>query len=563
VANGLSRRLASVAYRELAFQSIYALRQGNTLPPGDSSELVRRARRRVTQSKFLVCLLIGLVTLGSILALSPSVQLALGPGVPRPIYLGTVLVGLLLLELTLLWTTGLQILPTFLGARILPFLETLPVTERDLDRAAILTLLRLFDAPAAMCLVATPVALGLAVRSPWAALAIVPGCAGAVLIGIALAVATGRFFVRRVQGARGSAHGALVRWLYLVLWAVPAFAIYAFVSFSPEFLRAVAHLIASDSPTALGAVLLAFPFPLALLPSYALGLPPSVPRLPEFGGVFIPLAAAVYSGLLVALGRTLLRAPRRLARELADTGGPRAGTTLPPLRPMSVGRAILIKDLRTASRTPGYAFLILLPLLDAVVIGLSSYVGNPRPSDVFNVGAAAVSSAALLATFFGPAFFATEVMGYSYTRTLPLSSRSILVGKTTLVALVYLLASAFVLGLTLLRIFTPLLFVAFVIAELPGLLAAAFLELGILFRRAERTGVPLTNLYSGAWWASAVVIPGLFVAGLPLLVFEVLRATPGPSAWALPAMAGLALAELALFAPFALGIGAPSGRRTP
>jgi predicted permease len=561
MADRVARRLAAVAYRELAFQSIYALRQGNTLPPGDRSLLVQRARRRVTQSKFLVCLLIALVTLGSTVALAPGVEDTLGPGVPRPVYIGTVLVGLLLLEITLLWTTGLQILPTFLGARILPLLESLPVSSRALDRAALITLLRLFDAPAAMCVVATPLAVGLALRSAWAGVAILPGSAAAVTIGIGLALATGRFFVRRVQGARGSPHGALLRWAYLVLWAVPAFAIYLFVSFSPEFLRAVAALLAAGDPSAVALVLLAFPFPLALLPTYALGQPPDLAALPSLGALGLPLAAAVYTALVAGLAYALLRAPRRLAREVSDVAARPLAGDVRRLRPVGVGRAILVKDLRTASRTPGYAFLILLPLLDAIVIGLSSYVGNPRPSDVFNVGAAAVSTAALLATFFGPAFFATEVMGYSYTRTLPLASRSILIGKATLIALVYLLASAFVLGLTLLRVFTPLLFVAFVIAELPGLLAAAFLELGILFRRAETTGVPLTNLYSGAWWATAVVIPGLFVAGLPLLVFELLRAAPGPSAWALPSMAALALAELALFAPFALGAGSSGGRR--
>ena len=60
---------------------------------------------------------------------------------------------------------------------------------------------------------------------------------------------------------------------------------------------------------------------------------------------------------------------------------------------------------------------------------------------------------------------------------------------------------------------------------------------------AEKTGIPISSLYSGAWWATIVVIPGLIVAGLPLLVYTII-AEGSFGAYCLPAMAATALIML-------------------
>jgi predicted permease len=231
-------------------------------------------------------------------------------------------------------------------------------------------------------------------------------------------------------------------------------------------------------------------------------------------------------------------------------GPPAARYDLVPRAPST---AVLTKDLRIASRMPGYAFLIILPILDAVSLGLFTFLAGPGSTAAFGLGLAAVTTAALLATFFGPAFFAIEVIAYSYGRTLPLPERSILLGKVMLVVAIYLIAGALVLGLTLPRVFQPALFSAFILAELPAVAAASFLELGILFRRARAKGLPIVNLYSGAWYAVLVSIPGLLVAAIPLVLFDIYGSL---GTWVgLSAMALFAVFELALCAPFALGRG--------
>jgi hypothetical protein len=546
-------RLSDVAFTELSLQAIYAFRQGNLPPAGSPRLLAKKARLRVFQSKFIVAMVLGLLALGAavLAAAAPRVVTApfFGVPVPVPLFQSGVLTGLLCLEVAFLWWTGLQVIPTFLASGVLPVLEPLPIDERTLGRVAGLLYLRLFDIPALTALVATPLFVGWALGAG-AGLAIVPGVAAAVAFALALALLTGRFFVRRVQGSRGGGGRTIVRWGYLVLWVLPAFAMFGFVVAAPGFLAFISRT-AGGGPSLTGNLLAsAFPFTFAVLPA-VLANGAGVLGLDTAGEVVLAAAIAIYLALAVGSVAWLMGAVRRvgLAPPLVSVA-PTVGSF--DLVPHGPARAVLTKDLRIASRMPGYAFLVLFPILDATAIGLFTFISGPGSSAGFGLALAAVSTAALLATFFGPAFFAIEVIAYSYGRTLPLSERSILYGKVALVAAIYLVAGGVVLGITLLRVFQPAVFLAFILAELPAVLAAAFLELGILFRRARSKGLPIVNLYSGAWYAVFVSIPGLIVAGLPLIVFRIVGGTGTVVGIAI--MGVLAVEELVVCAPFALGL---------
>ncbi len=542
-------RLSGVAFSELAFQAIYASRQGNLAPQGPARLLARQARRRVNQSKAIVSGLLGLLALGAGFALrAASVPGRVPAFAASPaVFDAGVLTALLSLDVGFLWWTGMQVLPTFLAAGVLPVLETLPVDDRTLDRTAGLLYLRLFDLPAATVLVATPLAVGSALGPLAGALAAI-GAGTTIALSLALSLLTGRFFVRRVQGARGGG-GSLLRWAYLAAWLVPAFAIFAFVTVAPAFFGFLDRATTGGPSLPYDLLLGAFPYPFGALAAAAAHGAPTV----GLGGSEVVLAgaaAAGYLGLALAAVAWTFSSVRHIPEMPGRVAGPvRPG--LGSLRPVRPALSVLTKDLRIASRTPGYAFLILLPMLDAAALGLWTLASAPGPSAALGLGLGAVTSAALLATFFGPAFFAVEVLAYSYGRTLPLPHRSLVVGKVALVGGIYLAASGIVLGLTLARIFDPGLFAAFVLAELPGVLAASFLELGILFRRARTRGLPITNLYAGAWFAILVAIPGVVVATLPLVAFQEGRLVGDGAALVL--MAGVALAELALSIPVAFG----------
>ena len=540
-------RLADVAFAEVALQATFAFRQGNPVPPKDAGHLIERSERRVAQSKALIAALLGLLALGSavLLRTTASQRASLIPvALPVGLFQAGVLTGLVGLELALLWWTGLQALPTFLGSSALAVLEPLPVDGPTLRKVALLLYLRLFDLPAVVVLVATPLFVGLALGLP-AGLATVPASTSAVVFALALSLVTGRFFVRRIQGSRGGGGSTVVRWAYLLLWLLPAFGLLAFVTASPPFFRAVARLASHHVALTAEALTAIYPFALAVWPPYVagglagLGVPPVVPWIAISAGL-------LYSGLVVYAGAWLVGAVAEAGFVPPSVPAAAAGSGF-ELRPQRPSLAVLTKDLRLASRTPGYAFLVLLPLLDAVALGLVTFAGAPGSSAARGGAVGAVSAAALLATFFGPAFFALEVIAQSYSRTLPLPSRTMALGKVALIAAIYLAAGGIVLAITALRVPAPLLFAAFVAGELPAVVAAGLLELAILFRWARTRGMPVTNLYAGTWTILLVAIPGVIVVAAPLVAFVLVG---------LAGLAVVGLAELAVVAPFALRRGA-------
>lgn len=546
-------RLSRVAFLELSLQAVFAFRQGNVMPPGSSKNLVARARRRVIQSKFVISMVLAFLALGGgFLLRAKQLNPQIFASVPAGLFQSAVLTGLLSLDVALLWWTGVQVIPTLISSGVLPVLEPLPIDDRTLHRVAGILYWRLFDLPVLTIVVLTPIAVGVAL-GPLAGVAVLPGVVVAVAYALALSLLTGRFFIRRVQGSRGGGGRALVRWAYLVLWLVPAFAMFAFISGAPAFFGSLSYL-AGQGPSPAGAALVAaFPFSFAVLPAIAAGGTSSLAILSPSVELALALASVAYVALaawsvvwLAGSVRNLQFLPSQIPAALPVT------STV--LRPTGSARAVLRKDLLIASRTPGYAFLILLPILDAVAIGLLTYASPPENPFAPALALAAVTTAALLATFFGPAFFAIEVLAYSYGRTLPLSNRSILFGKVALMCLMYLVAAALILAFTLLRFFQPVLFTAFIFAELPAVIGAAFVELGLLFRWARRKGLAITNLYSGAWFAVLVSIPGLLIAGLPVLLFD-LTLSSG-TGFGLEVMALVAVAELLLATPVALGRGA-------
>jgi predicted permease len=546
-------RLSNVAFSELSLQAVYAFRQGNVLPAGASRALVPRSRRRVLQSKLVISAVLGLLTIGAagflrLKALNPN----LFTSVPAGLFQSAILTGLLSLDIALLWWTGVQVIPTLISSGVLPVLEPLPIDSKTLHRIAGILYLRLFDLPALTIIVLTPLTVGLAL-GPLAGLAVLPGVLVAVAYSLALSLLTARFFLRRVQGSRGGGGRAVVRWAYLVLWLVPAFAMFAFITAAPAFFRSLSDL-ALQGPSTGGTLLTAaFPFPFAMLPAIASGGTTSLAIFSPSVGLVLGIATAAYVALAGWAIVWLASSVRSLQFLPVQTpvGLP---TGAPTLRPTGRARAVLVKDLRIASRTPGYAFLILLPILDAGALGLLTYATPVQSPVATSLALGAVTTAALLATFFGPAFFAIEVLAYSYGRSLPLSNRSIVFGKVALISGMYLIAAALIVGLTLLRFFHPATFVVFVLAEFPAVLGAAFVELGLLFRWARRRGLAITNLYAGAWFAVLVAIPGLIMAGLPPLLFDI--ASSSSAEFGLGVMALVALAELAIATPVALGRGA-------
>src|SRR5271170_178353 len=88
--------LADPAYRELAFQAIFAVRQGNPPPQVPPEELSELALRRVRQSKLLVSAVLAVLAFGTLLAFDPNFETRFIV-MPRGLYVASVLAALLVL----------------------------------------------------------------------------------------------------------------------------------------------------------------------------------------------------------------------------------------------------------------------------------------------------------------------------------------------------------------------------------------------------------------------------------------------------------------------------------
>ncbi|MCL5984702.1 MAG: hypothetical protein M1143_03945 [Candidatus Thermoplasmatota archaeon] len=511
-------RAANILYREVTFQAIYALKSGNVFAASErkrGEEGPARAQRRVFQSKMTVAVLFMLTFLASSFALSTGRRYF--PTTLSPVYFDGAIISLVLVVLfSLVWITGLQVALPFVSSQATTALLVLPVDEEDAAWISFLAFLRLFDAPLVTALIFFPIAVGYGIGSLWAGLAVVPGVVSTEIFALSLSLLTAKFFSRSVSGASGGSLRSLaVRWAYLILWTIPSLVITIFITFSYQIISALGSWENGD-PTLLNVVFALFPFPFGYLSAATAAL--SGDPLSSF---LVPLAlAGAYLVLMALSARWLLDAPIALSR-VVNVSGERSMNSAP----LVVSRptlAVLKKDLRIASRTPAYAFLLLLPLLDAFVLGLFTYLGSPAPVLAERYAFAGVTVAVLLATFFGPVFFATEIIGFSLTRTLPLSQRTLILSKTLLIAIVYLLAFAVVAVLVSSKVHNFPSFVLFALLELPAVVAAALLEIGVLLERAKRTGVPIASLYSGAWWTTLVVLPGLLVSAAPLAVYNYL-----------------------------------------
>jgi hypothetical protein len=361
--------LTRVIYQEFSFQSIYALKQGNVLDPSSSQEplrAVRKARSRVAQSKLMVSLLLLFIIVAGAFALTRGG--AFGIHLAPVDYATSVIAGQLLLLFSLLWMTGLQIAPTLSNSRIFNLIATLPVPERQNRRVATFLLLRVFDAPALTALLFLPLSDALATGSLPVGLLVLPGTLLTVVLAAAVALSTASCFVSQVSGSRGGPRGtSALRWIYLLLWSLPSLAITGFVSFSSQILNTLG-LWEVNNPLAFQSILLVFPFPFGYLP--AQDAFPGQDPFHLLDGLPFWLAVAAYAALGVLAARWLFTAPMTVSLRQPKSSRGETGT-FPPLRRSSPTGAILQKDLLVASRTPGYAFLILLPLLDAFVLGLA------------------------------------------------------------------------------------------------------------------------------------------------------------------------------------------------
>ncbi len=385
----------------------------------------------------------------------------------------------------------------------------LPVSKSDTGKLALLAYIRLFDAQMLVIISGFPVAYGIVTGSLIGALA----CLGVFLINVGLAVTVmlllALYFHTRIQSSGGSRLNSIVRVLFIVLWAV---AIMGF-SLSFQLLGMIIPLIESFAiifAPIWSLLYFGYPFSMGTFVVFVTG----VPGTPPF---WLAIVIAGIYGLLAFAG---IRWARNFLTRIG-TGGIVAISS-GEIRPANVkvsrvGIALLRKDFRIATRTPGQAIMFFLPILMIVPIFLQFIwdSGVVFVSDVLIF----IAIPTVMMGFFSIFFLSVEARGMAYTITLPLKTERILRSKAQLITFIAVAIPLFVAVISFFRPFTNPVSYLIAFSQIPVVYVSAYISL-IIFTRIIGGG-RLTGFEIGKHISQMLVVGFLraFIAFIPILLF--------------------------------------------
>lgn len=380
---------------------------------------------------------------------------------------------------------GIMVSTSFISSNAASIGHYLPVSRVDTGKLALLSYVRLFDAQMVSIAVIFPLAYGIAIYffSGLAIPAILGylACLVGFLVSVGLAITTmlllALYFYTRIQSTGGSRLGSIVRLLFIVLWVV------AIMGFSLAF-----QLLNIIIPLLEGLAIQLTPFWYLLYFAYPFSmgtfvvLATGIPGTPAFWLDFIVV------GLYVVLALIGLRWSRNFLQRIG-TGSVTVSTST-VIHPVTVkvsrvGVALLRKDIRIATRTPGQAIMFFLPFLTMLPIFLQFIweIGVVYVSDILSF----IVIPTVMLGFFSIFFLSVEARGMAYTMTLPLPTERILRAKAQLLTLTAIAIPVFVIAVSFFKPFTNP--VSFLIAAsmVPTVYASAYISL-VLFTRVVGGG---------------------------------------------------------------------------
>jgi hypothetical protein len=210
------------------------------------------------------------------------------------------------------------------------------------------------------------------------------------------------------------------------------------------------------------------------------------------------------------------------------------------IRPQTPWLGIIRKDLRVASRSPSFASLFFLPAIQTAILAMSLTSFGTGIESALGI----LTGTSLLTLLLPPTLFSIEGLASSYTRSLPLTKRTLIRSKAFLTTITYLISLVVLLTVTL-YLRNPALYIGiFGAAQALSIAAASMVELRILTNKFWKKGEALGNLYARLSTYILVIIPGLVTVSLPIVLGFVAFFFGGE--WTVPVFVGVALAEFAL-----------------
>jgi hypothetical protein len=539
--------MSSVIYKEVTFQSIFSLRSGGLLPSKtdtDVRRLVRNAQFNTLISKVMMSVFIMVFAVMAFFpvtfeGMSTSTSLSLT-------IMGSVSVFLAVL-LFLIVIMGLQVATSFFASDVVVALNALPLTKKDVSAISLLCFARIFDIPLLVAVVGFPVVYLLFEGSVAGSLAALLGVFVTEVFALALTTGLAKFFYTRIAGASGrSVWKTLMRMVLMLVWILPSFGVYIVINFWLE----ITQFLISLTQTAISlsyAILVIYPFSYGYLVSQA-----TITHNVDFVSLAITAASSVgyfalACGVLGWTGRTI-----RSVGSVGAISSARSVVKDTRISPQGGLVGIIRKDLRVASRSPSYASILLLPAIQTVILAFSfSAFDNVGLSETLGI----LVGMSFMTMLLPPTLFSMEGLSSAYTRSLPITKRMLIIAKTMLATITYIISLLVISACTLYLHKSTFFILTYGGAHILTITAANMLETLLLAQTFWKSGFAMGNIYAKLSTYVLVLIPGAIVIFAPVAVAILMMILK--STLILPAFLATASLELALAAVISMYVSRP------
>lgn len=531
-------RLSGTVYKEVSFQSIFSLRAGSSLPRGgrrDIKQIVANARINALVSKMITTVFIGVF---AAVVFLPTAFSQAGASVPKETSVLGGVSAFLAVVLFLIVFMGLQMSTSFVSSRVVDVLGALPLSKSDVSKIVFLCFIRIFDIPLVAAPVIFLVSYAVIGGSALGGVVSVIGIIVSEVFALALTTLLARFFYLKVTSAGGkSTWKTFLRFVFMVVWILPTFGAYFIVNFAPQIIQSLAGLMQSFS-TFFRILAVVYPFSFGFLATSA-----TFPGKVDYTLLGLSFVASVgYTIIAFFCLKWITRTVRTIGIATINTGQREAveDTLIKPQLPW-VG--IIRKDLRVASRSPAYASLFFLPVIQTAVLTVSfSSFGQLGLNTAFGI----LTGMSLVTLLLPPTLASIEGLASAYLKHLPMRKITLIAAKTLLSTFTYVLSIVILSILALFMGRDLSLILVYGTIHVLSVAAAVMLELTILTRKFWKEGFAVGNIYSRIPTYIMIVIPGYIIASIP--IGSAFAASLFNASLALPVFTAVAAAEFASLA---------------
>jgi len=505
-------RISSTVYREICFQSIFSLRLGATFPRmGEAKieKLVSQAKTSMLISKILVAIFV------LILGVLPLSYRSLPIGnlkLPEELAVVSCISVYLSAVLFLLIMVGLQVTTSLVSTKAFEILGALPISRRGISVIALLSFIRIFDVPLVTAVITFPVVYFLFIGSALGSLVSLFAIVITEAFALTFTVGLAKFFYSKIAGGGGgSRYKAVLRFVYMLIWILPSFGIYIVMNFAVQIFQFLASTLTQIS--LLYTNLLAFVYP------FSLGFLISLTTFPQKVNLSLATFSLISSFAYFALAFFGLRYVGSTVREICAG---RLITSVKELvkdtfiRPKTPWLGIISKDLRVASRSPAYASILLLPIIQTAIIALI-FLNRDIELGVTSIFGM-LSGMSFLILMVTPILFSAETLASAYMRSLPLKRRTVIAAKVLLTVLIYLIT---IMTMSILAFYlgsNATLIVIYGFSHAFSVAAASITELLLLIRKFWKEEFTMGSVYTRLSTFIVTLIPGIAIVMMPIIV---------------------------------------------